>query len=82
MTKKLFVGNLSYTTTNETLINFFSDFGNVQDVSIITNHANNKSKGFAFVNMETTAEAQSAIVNLNGSDLDGRNIIVSVAKSA
>lgn len=80
MTKKLFVGNLNYTTTSDNLINTFSDFGNVQEVKVIIDHMTNRSKGFAFISMESESEAQSAIANLNGMDMDGRKIIVSVAK--
>lgn len=80
MTKKLFVGNLSYNTTSDHLINTFSDFGNVQDVKIIMDRETNRSKGFAFIEMNDEAEAQSAISGLNGSDIEGRKIIVSVAK--
>ncbi len=80
MTKKLFVGNLSFNTTSDHLINTFSDFGNVQEVKIITDRETRRSKGFAFIEMNNESEAQSAITNLNGSDLEGRKIIVSVAK--
>lgn len=80
MTKKLFIGNLNYTTTSDNLINAFSDYGNVQEVKVIIDHMTNRSKGFAFINMESETEAQSAIANMNGMDLDGRKIIVSVAK--
>jgi RNA recognition motif-containing protein len=80
MTKKLFVGNLSYNSTNESLTSAFSDFGNVQDVKIIIDRITNKSKGFAFINMSTDAEARQAISSLNGADVDGRKIVVSEAK--
>lgn len=80
MTKKLFVGNLNFTTTANNLINTFSDFGNVLDAKLIIDNLTNRSKGFAFIEMNSVSEAQSAITALNGSDLDGRNIVVSVAK--
>nr|BDT27768.1 RNA-binding protein [Bacteriovorax sp. HI3] len=80
MTKKLFVGNLNFSTTSDNLINAFSDFGNVQEVKVIIDNMTNRSRGFAFINMETESEAQRAISHLNGSELDGRSIVVSVAK--
>lgn len=80
MTKKLFVGNLNFTITANNLINAFSDFGNVQDVKLIMDHITNRSKGFAFVEMADACEAQKAIASLNGFEMEGRNIIVSVAK--
>lgn len=80
MTKKLFVGNLNFTITANNLINAFSDFGNVQDVKLIMDHITNRSKGFAFVEMADASEAQKAIASLNGFEMEGRNIIVSVAK--
>ncbi len=81
MTKKLFVGNLSFITSANNLINTFSDFGNVLDVKLVMDHITNRSKGFAFIEMNSEAEAQKAIQGLNGKDLDGRNINVSVAKT-
>lgn len=80
MTKKLFVGNLSYGITTDFLINTFSDFGNVQEVKIITDRETQRSKGFAFVLMNTESEVQSAIINLNGREIEGRAMVVSVAK--
>lgn len=80
MTKKLFVGNLSYGITTDFLINTFSDFGNVQEVKIITDRETQRSKGFAFVLMNSESEVQSAIINLNGREIEGRAMVVSVAK--
>lgn len=80
MTKKLFVGNLNFTTTANNLINAFSDFGNVQDVKIIIDNITNRSKGFAFIEMNDEVEAQKAISSLNGFEFEGRKIVVSVAK--
>lgn len=80
MTTKLFVGNLSFTTDSDSLINAFSECGNVQEVKLIKDSMTNKSRGFAFVQMTTTAEAQKAISDLNGAEVEGRTIVVSVAK--
>ncbi len=80
MTTKLFVGNLNFTTDSDSLINAFSECGNVQEVKLIKDSMTNRSRGFAFVQMTTTAEAQKAISDLNGAEMEGRTIVVSVAK--
>lgn len=71
---KLYVGNLSYNTTEETLREKFSAFGNVVSVNIIP------GRGFGFVEMETTESAEAAKNGLNGTELDGRNIKVDNAR--
>jgi len=80
MTNKLFVGNLNFQTTNDDLINTFSDFGNVQEVKIIIDRDTQKSKGFAFLTMTNESEAQKAISNLNGKEVNGRAMVVNIAK--
>lgn len=81
MGKKLFVGNLSWDTDEETLKEFFGQAGTVEDVNIIKDREyNNRSKGFGFVTMASEEEAQEAIDQLNGKSLDGREIRVDVAK--
>ncbi len=80
MEKKLYVGNLSYSTTNDTLNSAFSKFGTVASAKIITDRDTGRSKGFAFVEMSTEAEAQEAIDKMNGTDFDGRSITVNEAK--
>jgi RNA recognition motif-containing protein len=79
MAKKLYVGNLSYNTYEDGLRNLFTPFGTVESVKIITDRDTGTSKGFAFVEMSTDAEAQAAISGTNGIDLDGRAIKVNEA---
>ncbi len=80
MTKKLYVGNLSYNTTEGTLRDLFSAIGDVDSVNIITDRMSGRSKGFGFVEMATEAAAQSAITQLNGTMLDDRQITVAEAR--
>lgn len=80
MNKKLYVGNLSYATTEDDLRQLFSEFGNIESVNIITDRMSGKSKGFGFIEMETEAEAQLAVERLNNSELNERNITVSEAR--
>lgn len=80
MAKKLYVGNLSYNTSEEMLRNTFSQAGTVESAMIITDRTTGRSKGFGFVEMSTEEEAQNAISTLNGASLDGRTITVSEAR--
>ncbi|MCD6568883.1 RNA-binding protein [bacterium] len=80
MNTRLYVGSLSYDTTEESLKDFFSQAGTVNSVSIITDKYSGRSKGFGFVDMSTEEEAQKAIETLNGKELDGRTIIVDEAR--
>ncbi|HMT18967.1 MAG TPA: RNA-binding protein [Candidatus Saccharibacteria bacterium] len=80
MATKLFVGKLSYDTTNDSLQAAFAQHGNVISAQVITDRGTNQSKGFGFVEMEDQAAAQAAIVALDGKELDGRLIVVSIAK--
>ena len=80
MTNKLYVGSLSYDTTEEGLKDFFSKAGNVNSASIIIDKFSGRSKGFGFVEMASEDEAKKAIEELNGKELDGRTIIVDEAK--
>ncbi|WP_318664125.1 RNA-binding protein [Treponema sp.] len=80
MSKKIYVGNLSYSTTEETLRNQFSQFGEVESVSIIIDRMTNKSKGFGFVEMTDDAAAASAISTLHQKDIDGRRVRVNEAE--
>lgn len=77
---RLYVGNLSYATTEETLEKTFGEFGTVAEVNIITDRQSGRSKGFAFVEMGTTEEAEAAKAALDGSELDGRTINVANAR--
>jgi len=80
MAKKLYIGGLPYTTTDEELKSKFSEFGSVSSANIITDKFTGRSRGFGFVEMENDEEAQSAIEKLNGSDFGGRNLTVNEAK--
>ena len=80
MEKKLYVGSLSYETTEDSLKELFSKAGTVSSVSVIMDKFSGKSKGFGFVEMSSEEEAKKAIEMFNGKELDGRNIVVDEAK--
>lgn len=77
---KLFVGGLPYALTSDELKNVFSQYGAVASATVITDKFTGQSKGFGFVEMENDDEAQAAIKALDGSDMNGRKIAVSVAR--
>lgn len=79
MAKKLYVGNLSYNTYEDSLRNLFSSYGNVESVKIITDRDTGYSKGFGFVEMSTDEEALAAITATNGFEFDGRRLKVNEA---
>ena len=79
MAAKLYIGGLSYSTTSEGLREFFAQCGNVQSATVITDRFSGQSRGFGFVEMNTAEEAQKAIAQLNGRDLDGRRITVAIS---
>ena len=80
MATKLFIGSLSYNVTEDQLKELFAASGTVVSASVIMDRDTNRSKGFAFVEMDTEDQAQAAINTLNGSELDGRSIVVNIAK--
>jgi RNA recognition motif-containing protein len=80
MGRKLYVGNLAYSVTQESLQEAFGACGEVDSVNIINDRDTGQSKGFGFVEMSTDSEAQKAIQELNGTNLDGRDITVNEAK--
>ena len=80
MTKKLYVGNLSYATTEDDLHKLFTQVGPVASVALISDRMTGQSKGFGFVEMETEKAAQEAIQRLNNQELNQRNITVSEAR--
>src|SRR4029079_16796503 len=80
LAKKLYVGNLTYNVNESDLEALFTPFGTVQSAQVIVDRDTNRSKGFAFVEMSTDAEAQAAIQALNGREHDGRNLTVNEAK--
>jgi cold-inducible RNA-binding protein len=77
---KLFVGSLPWSANDEDLQKAFAPHGNVLSAKVVTDKETRRSRGFGFVEFETEAEATAAIQALNGSELKGRNIIVSEAK--
>jgi RNA recognition motif-containing protein len=79
MSKKIYVGNMSYNTTEENIRTLFAQHGEVISVKAITDRMTGKSKGFAFVEMENDNEAKAAINAINGQDLDGRSLKVNEA---
>ena len=80
MGKKLYVGNLPFSTTDEALHEIFSQAGNVQSAKIITDRDTGRSKGFGFVEMSSDQEATDAIQKFNGAEYDGRNMTVAEAR--
>jgi nucleolin len=79
MSNKLFVGGISYSTSEDSLRDAFSKFGNVTEVRIVTDRESGRSKGFGFVTFETDEEANNAASELDGAEIDGRNIKVESA---
>src|SRR6202790_4591571 len=80
LSKKLYVGNLTYNVNETDLEALFTPFGTVQSAQVIVDRDTNRSKGFGFVEMDTDAQAQAAIQGLNGNEHDGRNLTVNEAK--
>lgn len=80
MGKKLYVGNLPFSTTDGDLQKKFAAFGTVESAKVIQDRETNRSKGFGFIEMSSDDEAQKAIDSLNGSDYSGRAMIVSEAR--
>lgn len=79
-TLNIFVGNLSFNTTNESLQAAFSQFGAVDSAQVIMDRQTGRSRGFGFVEMSNDSEAQAAIAGMNGADLDGRPLTVNEAR--
>jgi len=80
MSKKIYVGNLPFSTTSEVLTEMFTPFGKVSSSKIITDRETGRSKGFGFVEMTEAHEADSAIAKLHGSDNGGRSLTVNEAR--
>ena len=80
MSTKLFVGNLSFNTTENDLQDAFAAHGTVVEANIMTDRASGRPRGFAFVTMSTPEEAQAAVTAMNGASLDGRNLTVNEAR--
>lgn len=80
MEVKLYVGNLSYDTTEDDLRSLFTQVGTVNDVALIKDRDTGTSKGFAFVTMNSQDEANQAIDRFNGQEMSGRNLTVNIAR--
>jgi RNA recognition motif-containing protein len=80
MSKNLYVGGLLYSVTEEKLQELFLAYGTVEAARVITDKYTGQSRGFGFVEMSSQAEAQQAIQALNGSELDGRQLVVNEAR--
>jgi cold-inducible RNA-binding protein len=80
MSNKLFVGNLSFNTTENDLQDAFAPHGTVVEANLMTDRDSGRPRGFGFVTMSTEEEAEKAIAALNGANLDGRNLTVNAAR--
>ncbi|MBN1798893.1 MAG: RNA-binding protein [Spirochaetales bacterium] len=80
MANKVYVGNLSYETTDDELRELFKECGTIASVKIITDAYTGKSRGFAFIEMETSKEAKNAISTLNGRELNGKVLRIDEAR--
>ena len=80
MSMKLYVGNLSFKTTDEDLSQLFGQYGTVESAAVIMDRDTNRSKGFGFVEMASRNEAEAAIEALNGKEVDGRSLTVNEAR--
>ncbi|MFZ2858612.1 RNA recognition motif domain-containing protein [Acidovorax sp.] len=80
MSSKIYVGNLPYSVTDSTLENNFSEFGGVSSAKVMMDRETGRSKGFGFVEMASAEVAQAAITALHGMSVDGRSIVVNMAR--
>ncbi|MGH9339833.1 MAG: RNA recognition motif domain-containing protein [Acidobacteriota bacterium] len=80
MTKKLFVGNLSFQTSSGDLEQLFTEAGTVESATVLTDRTTGRSRGFGFVEMASQEEAEKAIEQFNGKEVDGRALNVNLAK--
>ncbi|MBT3260738.1 RNA-binding protein [bacterium] len=80
MSNKLYVGNLPFSATEDSIRELFAEAGTVTSATVIVDRDTNRSKGFGFVEMSTDEEANKAISTFDGKDLDGRALKVSVAR--
>jgi RNA recognition motif-containing protein len=77
---RLYVGNLSYSVTNDSLETLFAEFGKVQSAQVVMDRDTGRSKGFGFVEMSDNGQAQAAIAGLNQKEVDGRSLTVNEAR--
>ena len=80
MNKKLYVGGLPYSVTDDQLRELFAPHGTVESAQVVTDKYTDRSRGFGFVEMSTQAEAEKAIEALNGTSLEGRTLTVNISK--
>jgi RNA recognition motif-containing protein len=80
MSMKLYVGNLAFQTTDQDLLQLFSQAGTVESATIVTDRDSGRSRGFAFVEMASKAEGEAAINQFNGAEIDGRSLTVNEAR--
>ncbi len=80
MSSKIYVGNLPYSVTDDSLQSNFSEFGEVTSAKVMMDRDTGRSKGFGFVEMSSSAEAEAAIQGLNGMSVGGRSIVVNLAR--
>ena len=80
MSMKLYVGNLAFETSGDNLRQHFAQAGTVETATVVEDRDTGRSRGFGFVEMSSQAEAEAAIAQFNGNDLNGRNLTVNVAK--
>src|SRR5436305_3489354 len=80
MSTKLFVGNLSFNTTENDLQDAFAAHGTVVEANVMMDRATGRARGFGFVTMSTPEEAQKAVTAMNGASMDGRNLTVNIAR--
>ena len=80
MSNKLYVGNLSYSVRDDDLQQHFSAFGQVQSAKVMMERDTGRSKGFGFVEMGSSQEAEAAIRGMNGHNVSGRDLIVNIAR--
>ncbi len=80
MNQKIYVGNLPYASTDQDLLDLFAPHGEVASANVVTDRYTGRSRGFGFVEMATADDAQKAITALNGSDFQGRNLVVNEAR--
>jgi RNA recognition motif-containing protein len=81
MSKKLFIGNIEWSTTEEDLKELFGQYGEIEEAIIIKDRMSGRSKGFGFVTFAEDADADKAIEALNGHDLNGRELVVNEARA-
>ena len=82
MAQKLFIGGLSFSTSNERLREVFAQVGSVESAMVVTDRETGHSRGFGFVEMATAEEAEAAVKKFDGQELDGRRLTVQPAKPA